>query len=169
MQHLKNTFYWVYNVWIFLNQSTGSTINQDILQECLRTLQIGPEAGRLISSSFPPHCCSMSRKQRERVKKIQGTFQETVFYFLQLFHRGHRSLRASSRATAAAESGCDWWTHVAWATTISSSSGECRRWSWVAGATRASNRGSCGRGLWRAAGAALHTEHGQDQRGRQSQ
>lgn len=65
--------------WIFLKYLPAeASANQDILQECLQGLNIGPETGRLILSSSLLQC-------EQKHDSIRGTFLETVSQFLSNF------------------------------------------------------------------------------------
>lgn len=67
-----------------------STIDQDILEECLKGMNIEPPTGTATISPhhFPLHCATVLSVH----KCILGTFLEIVIQFLQLFYRGHHCL-----------------------------------------------------------------------------
>ena len=109
------------------------------------------------------HRLAAAARAENNARLLFFSWRKIVFHFLQLFHRGHRGLWASSWATAAPKPARHWWMCVAWATAASSNVWECSRWSWVAWATGTSNGGSHGRGLWWAVGGAVPASHEQDQ------
>lgn len=163
----KCEFIWKRGIWNPFSESLWAdqylpadcAASHDILQECLKGLNIGPDIGTV---SAP--CLLLTAAARaENNAQLLFYRRKIVFHFLQLFHRGHRRLWASSRATAAPKPACDWWMCVTGATAASSNVWECSRWSWVAWATGTSNGGSHGRGLWWAVGRAVPTSHEQDQ------
>lgn len=91
--------------------------------------------------------CGSRRGEKKKTRAAELLFTtKLLFQFLQLFHRGHCRLWASSWAATAPEPCCDWRRRVARATAASSSVPGCSRWRRVARATGTSNGGSRGRG-----------------------